>query len=97
VKILREEEEQPWVPEILKVGSRGTPIKIWTLLYLNQSKWFTAKEIAKYLGLPLSTIQFALKDLRRLPRVICQDEPRRSAGRPRKRYKYGEREYNFAL
>ena len=66
-----------WVAEVLKIGNRGVRAKIWTFLYVNESRWFTAKEISDYLEMPHSTVQVALKDLLRYaPRVWSVDKER---------------------
>lgn len=79
--------EKAIVPEILRMGTRGVRIKIWTFLYLNQPSWFTAQEIAEHLNMPLSTVQVALKDLRLLaPRIQSENKQRFSKGRPEKQY-----------
>ena len=78
-----------WVPDILKIGSRGVLAKIWAFLYVNRPMWFTAQEIAEYLDMPLSTVQVALKDLRVLAaRIICEDKERSGKGRPEKEYSF---------
>jgi len=83
------ETRTPRVPEILKVGTRGVRAKIWTFLYLNQSNWFTAQEMSKYLEMPLSTVQVALKDICSIaPRIRCKDKPKNGKGRPRKEYSF---------
>jgi len=79
----------PLVPEILKIGTRGVRTKIWTFLYLNQPNWFTSQEIAKYLDMPLSTVQVALKDICSIaPRIKCRDKPKIGKGRPEKMYSF---------
>ena len=55
--------EEPEVPAILKMGQRGANIKAWTFLRLNENQWYTSREIAGYLELPLSTVQLALRRL----------------------------------
>ena len=83
------ETRTPWVPEILKVGTRGVRTKIWIFLYLNQPTGFTSQEMSKYLDMPLSTVQVALKDVCSIaPRIKCKDKPKSGKGRP-------EKEYNF--
>jgi predicted transcriptional regulator len=83
------DEVAPEVPEILRTGTRGVRVKIWTFLYLNEPRWFTAQQIAEYLKMPLSTVQVALKDLRSLaPRIQCQDIDREGKGRPEKEYSF---------
>jgi len=80
---------EPWVPDILNIGTRGVRVKIWTFLFVNPSQWFTAQEIAGYLSMPLSTVQVALKDIRILgPRIESEDTKRSGKGRPKKRYRY---------
>jgi predicted transcriptional regulator len=86
-----ENKEEVQVPEILRLGRRGVRVKIWTLLRVNKNRWFTAKEISEHLGMPLSTVQIALKDLRILaPRIRCRDKDRFGRGRPEKEYSFQE-------
>jgi len=87
-------KKRVWVPEVLKMTSKGTLVKVWTFLYLNQHEWFTAEETAKHLAIPLSTVQKALAKLRVLPQIICDDEPH-WRGRPKKKYRYSEEVYDF--
>ena len=83
------ETRTPRIPEILKVGTRGVRAKIWTFLYLNQSNWFTSQEMSKYLEMPLSTVQVALKDICSIaPRIKCKDKPKSGKGRPEKEYSF---------
>ena len=78
---------EPWVPRILIIGKRGVRVKIWTFLYVNRPHWFTAQQIAKFLSMPLSTAQAALKDVRVLgPGLECEDKERSGKGRPEKKY-----------
>lgn len=80
---------EPWVPEILKIGTRGVRAKIWTFLFVNKPYWFTAQEIAKHLDMPLSTVQVALKDVRILgPGIVYEDIERSGKGRREKKYSY---------
>jgi len=82
-------EEDVWVPEILKIGTRGVRAKIWAFLYVNENRWFTAKEISGYLEMPLSTVQVTLKDLLPYaPRVWSWDKGRTGRGRPEKMYSF---------
>jgi len=84
-----EEENRIRIPGILKVGTRGVRVKIWTLLYLNMNRWFTSQEISYQLEMPLSTTQLALKDLRVLaPRIKGRDKERSGKGRPEKEYSF---------
>jgi predicted transcriptional regulator len=83
------EGEEVWVPPILRIGHRGVRAKIWAFLYVNQSRWFTAKEISEHLDMPLSTVQVALKDLLILgPRIESRDKDRSGRGRPEKEYSF---------
>jgi len=88
-------ETKPWVPEVLKQGSKGMEVRVWTFLYLNQPQSFTAKEIANYLDAPLSTVQQALKKLRTQPKIRCEDVKTPYKGRRQKRYTYSERKFFF--
>ena len=82
-------EAEIWVPPILRVGSRGVRAKIWTFIYLNRSKWFTARDISTHLEMPLSTVQVALKDLLLIaPRIQSNDKDRFRKGRPEKEYSF---------
>ena len=54
------------IPGILKMGRHGSNIKIWAFLYVNSGRWFTSRDIAEYLGLPLSTVQLALRQVHRM-------------------------------
>lgn len=84
-----ENEDGVWVPNILKVGRRGVRAKIWAFMHANPSRGFTAREIAKYLEMPLSTVQIALKDLCSLaPRIKPRDKEREGKGRPEKEYRF---------
>lgn len=76
------------VPQVLKLGSRGSRIKIWTFLYLNSGKWFTKVEICEHLDLPESTAQLALEDLRYLPRIESESVRKGRRGRPEKKYRF---------
>ena len=79
----------PWVPEILKAGTRGVRAKIWIFLYLNQPDWFTSQEISGHLDMPLSTVQVALKEICSIaPRIRCRDKQRSGKGRPEKEYMF---------
>ena len=80
-------EAEVWVPPVLRIGSRGVRAKIWTFLYLNRPKWFTARDISTHLDMPLSTVQVALKDLLLIaPRIQSNDKDRFRKGRPEKEY-----------
>ena len=62
------------IPEILRTGRHGSNIKVWAFLYVNSGQWFTSRKIAEYLGLPLSTVQLALRQVDRMaPRVQSED------------------------
>jgi predicted ArsR family transcriptional regulator len=88
-------DENVWVPEILRRGKRGVAVKIWTLLYLNQHRWFTAKEISGYLGVPLKTVQLKLVQLRTLPEILCSEIMTSKPGRKERRYRLMLQEYGF--
>lgn len=78
-----------WIPKILRIGRRGVRAKIWTFLFVNRPNWFTAQEIAGYLGMPLSTVQVAIKDVCALsPRIDNEDIKKLGKGRPEKRYRF---------
>ena len=78
-----------WVPAVLKVGTRGVRAKIWAFLLVNESSWFTAKDISTHLDMPLSTVQVALKDLLLIaPRIQSNDKDRFRKGRPEKEYSF---------
>jgi len=86
---MTEKLDEVWVPEILRIGTRGVRAKIWAFLYVNEAKWFSAKQIAAYLDMPLSTVQVALKDLLpKAPRVTSVDRERSGKGRPEKIYSF---------
>jgi predicted ArsR family transcriptional regulator len=81
-------EKKVQVPRILFTGKRGVNIKIWTFLYINDHRWFTAKEISEYLELPLSTVQLSLKRINKIaPRIHSEDIQTEGPGRPEKRYR----------
>ena len=81
--------ETPEVPDILKMGRRGANVKVWTFLRLNQSIWFTAREIAGFLELPLTTVQLALKQLVVIaPRFQSEEIEVEHRGRREKRYRF---------
>jgi predicted transcriptional regulator len=87
----------PWVPEILKVGTRGVRSKIWTFLYLNQPDWFTSNEISEHLDMPLSTVQVALKEICSIaPRIEYRDKPQSGKGRPEKEYSFQKTPVDFS-
>ena len=77
------------VPPILRRGRRGVDVKIWTFLFLNRGREFTAREISEYLNLPLSTAQLSLRVLISIaPSIDCQDLDREGRGRPEKSYRF---------
>ena len=77
------------IPEILRTGHRGANIKVWAFLYVNSGKWFTSRDIAGYLSLPLSTVQLALRQVDRMaPRVQSEDIEVDHRGRRQKRYRF---------
>ena len=81
--------EEPEVPAILKMGKRGANIKAWTFLRLNEKHWYTSKEIAGYLELPLSTVQLALRRLVIIaPLIQSQEIEVDQRGRREKQYCY---------
>lgn len=58
-------------------------------LYVNSGKWFTSRDIAGYLSLPLSTVQLALRQVHRMaPRVQREDIEVVYRGRREKRYRF---------
>ena len=76
------------IPEILRTGHRGANVKVWAFLYVNTGQWFTSRDIAEYLGLPLSTVQLALRQVDRMaPRVQREDIEVDYRGRREKRYR----------
>jgi hypothetical protein len=76
------------IPEILRTGRHGANIKVWAFLYVNSGKWFTSRDIAGYLSLPLSTAQLALRQVHRMaPRVQREDIEVVYRGRREKRYR----------
>ncbi len=81
--------EEPEVPAILKMGQRGANIKIWTFLRLNENQWYTSKEIAGYLELPLSTVQLTLRRLVIIaPMIQSKEIEVDQRGRREKQYCY---------
>ena len=77
------------IPEILRTGRHGANIKVWAFLYVNSGKWFTSRDIAGYLSLPLSTVQLALRQVHRMaPRVQSKDIEVDHRGRREKRYRF---------
>jgi predicted Co/Zn/Cd cation transporter (cation efflux family) len=77
------------IPEILRTGRRGANIKVWAFLYVNTGQWFTSRDIAEYLGLPLSTVQLALRQVERMaPRVKRKDIEVDHRGRREKKYRF---------
>ena len=77
------------IPEILRTGHRGANVKVWAFLYVNSGQWFTSRDIAKYLGLPLSTVQLALRQVERVaPRVKRKDIEVDHRGRREKKYRF---------
>jgi hypothetical protein len=76
------------IPEILRTGRHGSNIKVWAFLYVNSGQWFTSRDIAEYLHLPLSTTQLALRQVHRMaPRVQSEDIEVDHRGRREKRYR----------
>ena len=70
------------------MGRHGSNIKIWAFLYVNSGRWFTSRDIAEYLDLPLSTVQLALRQVHRMaPRVQSEDIEVEYRGRREKRYR----------
>ena len=81
--------DKPEVPDILKMGKRGANIKAWTFLRLNPNQWFTARDVSRYLELPLSTVQLALRRLVRIaPRIESKEIMVDQRGRREKQYRY---------
>jgi len=77
------------IPEILRTGRHGSNIKVWAFLYVNSGQWFTSRDIAEYLSLPLSTVQLALRKVHRMaPRVQSKDIEVDHRGRREKRYRF---------
>ena len=77
------------IPEILRTGRRGANIKVWAFLYVNSGQWFSSKDIAGYISLPLSTVQLALRQVDRMsPRVKSEDIEVDHRGRREKRYRF---------
>ena len=77
------------IPEILRTGRHGANIKVWAFLYVNSGQWFTSRDISEYLGLPLSTVQLALRQVHRMaPRVQSEDIEVDHRGRREKRYRF---------
>jgi hypothetical protein len=77
------------VPEILRTGRHGSNVKVWAFLYVNSGQWFTSRDIAEYLSLPLSTVQLALRQVDRMsPRVQSKDIEVDHRGRREKRYRF---------
>ncbi len=76
------------IPEILRTGRHGSNVKVWAFLYVNSGQWFTSRDIAGYLSLPLSTVQLALRQVHRMaPRVQREDIEVVYRGRREKRYR----------
>jgi predicted ArsR family transcriptional regulator len=89
-------QRKAWVPEVLTRREHGAVFKVWIFLYLNQNAWFTSKEISGQLGVPLSSVQVALKKLRIYPEIVSDlEKPWR--GRPKRKYKFGKIEYDFKV
>ena len=87
--LVSEKIERVLVPPILKMVTRGVRAKIWAFLNVNEEQWFTSKEISKYLEMPLSTVQVALRTMQPYtPRIKSVDKDRTSRGRPEKTYKF---------
>jgi hypothetical protein len=81
--------EEVEIPEILTTGRHGSNIKTWAFLYVNSGQWFTSRDIAEYLDLPLSTVQLALRQVHRIaPRVQSEDIEVDHRGRREKRYRF---------
>ncbi len=77
------------IPEILRTGRHGSNVKVWAFLYVNSGQWFTSRVIAELLGLPLSTVQLALRQVERMaPRVQREDIQVDNRGRREKRYRF---------
>ncbi len=77
------------IPEILRTGRHGSNVKVWAFLYVNSGQWFTSRDIAEYLSLPLSTVQLALRKVHRMaPRVQSEDIEVDHRGRRQKRYRF---------
>ena len=77
------------IPEILRTGRHGSNIKVWAFLYVNSGQWFTSKDIAEHLSLPLSTVQLALRQVHRIaPRIQSEDIEVDHRGRREKRYRF---------
>jgi predicted Co/Zn/Cd cation transporter (cation efflux family) len=77
------------IPEILRTGRHGSNVKVWAFLYVNSGQWFTSRDIAGYLSLPLSTVQLALRQVHRMaPRVQREDIEVLYRGRREKRYRF---------
>lgn len=77
------------IPEILRTGRHGSNVKVWAFLYVNSGQWFTSRDIAEYLSLPLSTVQLALRQVDRMaPRVQSKDIEVDHRGRREKRYRF---------
>jgi len=89
-------QRKAWVPDVLTRREHGTIYKVWTFLYLNQNAWFTSKEIASLLGVPLVSVQVALKKLRDYPEIVS-DKEKPWRGRPKRKYKFGKIEYDFKV
>ena len=81
--------EEPEVPDILKMGRRGSNIKCWTFLRLNENRWFTAREVSGFLELPLSTVQLALRRLVIIaPRIQSEEIQVDQRGRREIKYRF---------
>ncbi len=77
------------IPEILRTGRHGSNVKVWAFLYVNSGQWFTSRDIAGYLRLPLSTCQLALRQVERMAhRVKREDIEVDHRGRREKRYRF---------
>ncbi len=77
------------IPEILRTGRHGSNVKVWAFLYVNSGQWFTSRDTAGYLSLPLSTVQLALRQVHRMtPRVQREDIEVDHRGRRQKRYRF---------
>jgi hypothetical protein len=82
-------DEEVFVPNVLLWGTRGVRVKIWTFLFVNKPRWFTARQIAQYLQMPLSTVQVAIHDLLTIaPNIQDNDRIRSDRGRREKEYQF---------
>ena len=71
------------------MGHRRANEKVWAFLYVNSGQWFSSRDIAGYLSLPLSTVQLALRQVDRMAhRVKSEDIEVDHRGRREKRYRF---------